>query len=132
MILYQYIHTIASTFFKNTQKKIIKTAAVSAYNCSKIHANFLYINFQFLPFFCINFVYSIHQKFPCSFIAKFMPKWTLIFIHNYAYFRLKNYKKLLNRKIKLHFSIIHNRPKPETYWNSNVFTASCTNIHNIH
>ena len=65
-------------------------------------------------------------------VAKFMPKLTLIFIHNSAYFRLKNYKKSVNQKIKPHFSIIHTIPKLETHWNSNVFTASCINIHNIH
>ena len=65
-------------------------------------------------------------------VANIMPKLTLIFIHNFAYFRLKNYKKSSNQKIKPHFSIIHNRPKLETHWNSNVSTASCINIHNIH
>ena len=36
-------------------------------------------------------------------VAKFMPKRELIFIHNLAYFRLKNYKKSVNQKIEPHF-----------------------------
>ena len=36
-------------------------------------------------------------------IAKYVPKWKIIFIHNLVYFRLKNCKKSGNRKIKLYF-----------------------------
>ena len=73
------------------------------YNVANFMPIFLYFIFQFLPIFYINRVYSIHQFFTFPFIANIMPKQEIIFIHNFAYFRLKNYKKSLNRKIELHF-----------------------------
>ena len=73
------------------------------YNVANSMPTFLYFNFQFLPIFYINRVYSIHQKFTFPFIANFMPKQEIIFIHNFAYFRLKNCKKSGNRKIGLYF-----------------------------
>lgn len=73
------------------------------YNVANFMPIFLYFNLQFLPFFYINRVYSIHQKFTFPSIANIMPKQGIIFIHNFAYFRLKNHKKSGNLKTGLHF-----------------------------
>ena len=73
------------------------------YNVANFVPTFYISISNFYQFFYIKRVHSIHQKFPFLFIANIMPKQEIIFIHNFAYFRLKNYKKSANRKIELHF-----------------------------